>query len=311
MTVYKLPEMTVAALPDRPLSIALGNFDGVHIGHSRLLQCARKKAESIPGCASAVWTFSALAKNNSDVPFLTTPEEKLFQFAKAGLDYAILENFEDVRHLSPEEFTLHYLLDTLSAAAVVCGFNFRFGKGGKGDASLLSALLSQHHVALTVIDPVTSSEEIVSSTRIRAAVTEGDMETAALLLGRPFAICLPVLYGHQLGRTIGVPTINQGFPEGHIVPRRGIYATVCTVDNRRFAAVTNVGVRPSVPGDGQVNCETHILDYSGLLYGRAVRVEFCTRLRDECRFNSLDELRSAIEADIRHTRAYFADNSLL
>ena len=311
MTVYKLPEMTVVALPDRPLSIALGNFDGVHIGHRRLLQCAREAAGLIPGCASAAWTFSALAKENPAVPSLTDPQEKLRQFAAAGLEYAIFEDFETVRHCTAAEFTEEYLLGTLSAAAVICGFNFRFGRGGTGDAALLSRILAGHSIPLTVGDPVMAGCTVVSSTRIRAAVADGDMETAAALLGRPFSICFPVLYGNQLGRTLGLPTINQNFPAGHIIPCRGIYACVCTVDGRRFAGVANVGIRPSVPGDGHINCETHILDYSGFLYGKSVRVEFCTRLRDERKFASLEELKDAIEADIRRTRDFFADKHLL
>lgn len=311
MTVYKLPEMTVVALPDRPLSIALGNFDGVHIGHRRLLESARQAAAALPRCASAAWSFTALAKDNASVAALTTSEEKLRQFADAGLDYAILEEFENIRNRTAEEFTKEYLLGTLSAAAVVCGFNFRFGRGGAGDAELLSRILARHGIPLTVVEPVLSGNSVVSSTRIRAAVAEGDMESAAVLLGRPFSLCFPVLYGQQLGRTIGLPTINQNFPVGHIIPRRGIYACICTVDGSRFAGVANVGVRPSVPGDGHVNCETHILGYSGNLYGKSIRVEFCTRLRDERKFDSLQALQSAIEADIRRTRDYFADKPFL
>ena len=311
MTVYKLPEMTAVALPDRPLSIALGNFDGVHIGHRRLLCAARDAAEGIPSCAAAAWTFTSLAKDNPAVPALTTPEEKLHQFAAAGLDYAILEDFDAVRSRSAKDFTENYLMDRLHAAAVVCGFNFRFGRGGTGDAELLSRILARRGVPLTVVDPVMLGRAVVSSTRIRAAVADGDMESAAALLGRPFSICFPVLYGNQLGRTIGLPTINQNFPAGHIIPRRGIYACRCTVGEHRYAGVANIGVRPSVPGDGHINCETHIIDYNGFLYGKSIRVEFCRRLRDERKFDSIDALKTAIEADVRAARAYFSDGHAL
>jgi len=310
MTVYKLPEMTAAALPDRPFSIALGNFDGVHIGHMRLLESARECALTPPGMLSAAWTFTTLAKENTAVPALTTPAEKLRRFAAAGLDYAIFEDFAAVRDMSAEDFTRDYLVRQLHAAAVICGFNFRFGRGGTGDADFLRAVLAEYGVPLTVIDPVTAGRAIVSSTRIRAAVADGDMETAAALLGRPFAICFPVLYGNQLGRTIGLPTINQNFPDGHIIPRRGIYACVCTVEGQRYAGVANVGVRPTVPGDGRVNCETHIIDYDGFLYGKSIRVEFMHRLRDERKFPSLDALKTAIQGDVCATRAYFAENPL-
>ena len=310
MTVYKLPEMTAEALPDRPFSIALGNFDGVHLGHIRLLQSARAGAAAHPGTLSAAWTFTTLAKENNAVPALTTPEEKLSRFAEAGLEYAIFEDFSAVRGMSAEDFTRDYLVKRLRAAEVVCGFNFRFGRGGLGDADFLRAVLSDCGVPLTVIDPVTAGDTVISSTRIRAAVADGDMESAALLLGRPFSICFPVLYGNQLGRTIGLPTINQDFPAGHIIPRRGIYACICTVEGRRYAGVANIGTRPSVPGDGHVNCETHIIAYDGFLYGKSIRVEFCRRLRDEQRFPSIDALKAAIDADVRSTRAYFAVRGL-
>lgn len=311
MTVYNLSRMTVEALPDRPLSIALGNFDGVHIGHRRLFSMACSAAEGIPDAVPAVWTFTALAKTDPAIPALTTAEEKLRQFADAGLSYAILEDFDRVRDLSAERFILEYLLGRLHAAAVICGFNFRFGRGGTGDADLLRRTLADCGVPLTIAAPVMSGRAVVSSTRIRAAIADGDMESAAALLGRPFSICFPVLHGKELGRTIGLPTINQDFPAGHIIPRRGIYACRCFVEDRQYIGVANVGVRPSVPGDGHVNCETHILDYSGFLYGKSIRVEFCHRLRDERKFDSIEALKDAIETDASQTRAWFASHSVL
>ncbi len=310
MTIYKLPEMTVTALPDRPLAVALGNFDGVHRGHGRLLSTVRKVAAEIDGCVSAVWSFTTLAKDTSVhrdvIPALTTTEEKLRLVAAAGVEYAILEDFSDMRSLSADEFALSYLKEKLHCAAIVCGFNFRFGRGGIGDAGHLAALLVDHGIAVTVVPPVFSGSRIVSSTLIRAAVASGDMEQAAVLLGRPFSICFPVIYGNQLGRTIGLPTINQNFPKGHIIPRHGIYACVCTVGNRRYPSVANVGVRPTVSDSGAVNCETHIIDYDGFLYGKSIRVEFYRRLRDEMKFVSVAELKSAIQADVEHARAYFS-----
>ena len=157
-----------------------------------------------------------------------------------------------------------------------------------------------------MVDPVTCDGAVVSSTRIRSAVADGDMETAAALLGRPFSVCLPVRHGKKLGRKLGLPTINQDFPAGHIVPRHGIYVCLCTVGEETRLGVTNVGIRPSVDSDGRVNCETHLIDYDGDLYGEVVCVQFLTRIRDEMRFDSLDELRAAIEADIRFAREYFS-----
>ncbi|MBR2847911.1 MAG: bifunctional riboflavin kinase/FAD synthetase [Clostridia bacterium] len=308
MTIYKLPEMTVTALPDRPLAVALGNFDGVHRGHQRLLSAVREIAARIPGCVCAVWSFTTLAKDASSIPSLTTTEEKLRHIAASGVQYAILENFEDMRSLSPETFAISYLYEKLHCAAAVCGFNYRFGKGGAGDADLLSSLLSPCGCSVTVVPPVVFDGRVVSSTRIRAAVAEGDMEQAAALLGRPFSICLPVVHGRKLGRTIGLPTVNQTFPEGHIIPLRGIYACACTIDGCRYPSVSNVGVRPTVSDGDKVNCETHIIGYNGDLYGESIRVEFYRRLRDEMKFSSVDELKEAIEKDILGARSYFENH---
>ncbi len=305
MTIYKLPEMTVTERPDRSLAVALGNFDGVHRGHRRLLTAVQEEADRL-GCASAVWTFTSLAKEGA-IPALTTSEEKLRVIAGTGVQYAVLEDFDAVRHLSPADFAEGYLADRLCCAAAVCGFNFRFGKDGAGDADTLAACLSRRGIPVTVVGPVEDADGIVSSTRIRAAVTAGDMERAASLLGRPFSIRFPVVHGHRLGHTIGVPTINQEFPGGHIRPSRGIYACVCTVDDRSYAAVANVGARPTVSDSDRVNCETHILDYDGDLYGRSVRVAFLHRLRDEQRFADVTSLAEQIARDIDETRQYFAD----
>lgn len=306
MTIYRLPQGVPISLPDCPIALALGNFDGVHAGHRQLLLAARRAAREIPGCLAGAWTFTSLAKTEAATPVLTTTEEKLRQFAEAGLDFAILEDFSEVRNLSPQEFVRDHLISTLGCAAVVCGFNFRFGYRGAGTSADLERLLGEAGIPLTVIDPVTYGEGAVSSTRIRTAVAAGDMETAAALLGRPFSVCLPVRHGKQLGRTIGLPTINQDFPAGHIVPRWGIYACLCTIGEKQYMGVTNVGIRPSVDSDGHVNCETHLIDYDGDLYGETVCVHFLTRIRDEMRFDSLDALREAIREDIRRAKEYFS-----
>ncbi len=304
MTIYKLPEMTRTDLLERPLAVALGNFDGVHRGHRQLLAAVQEVAAHL-GCVSAVWTFTSLAKEAA-IPALMTPEEKLRVLAGTGVQYAVLEDFGAVRHLTPDTFAEEYLADGLRCAAAVCGFNFRFGKDGAGDASALVQSLGRRGIPVTVVGPVEDDGGVVSSTRIRTAVTAGDMETAARLLGRPFTIRFPVVHGHRLGRTIGVPTVNQEFPAGHIRPARGIYACTCTVDGRTYAAVANVGARPTVSESDRVNCETHILDYEGDLYGRCVEVSFLHRLRDERKFADLSALQAGIQGDIDGTRQYFA-----
>ena len=283
-------------------AVVLGNFDGVHLGHQQLF--SRARALGLP--ATVAWTFTALAKPADSSPHLTDTAERLRLFAKYGLDYAVLEEFSAVRDLSPHRFAETYLPETLQAGAVVCGFNFRFGKGGVGDAEQLRELLRKGNIPVWIERPVFFENRIVSSSAVRGCVLEGAMETAAALLGHPFSICFPVVHGKQLGRKIGIPTINQQFPAGHIIPRRGIYACTCTVGEDIFLGVANVGVRPTVAdGNAQVNCETHIIDYNGLLYGKEIRVEFYHRLRDEVRFSDVSALQAQVRRDIADTVHYF------
>ena len=301
MKIYKLPELLeVSSLPDG-CAVCLGNFDGVHRGHKKLFDSAKELTEAKECTFSAVFAFTTLAKPVFSVPFITDMQTKLSLFSEMGLDYAAFEDFDTVKDMSPESFVSEYLVSRLSAGAVICGFNFKFGKDGAGDASCLSSLLSQHDLPCRVIDPVLFDGEIISSTQARKHIELGDMETAQDLLGHPFSVCFPVIQGKQLGRTIGIPTINQVFPEGHIIPACGIYACSCFVDGGIYLAAANVGVRPTVENDGCVNCETHIINYSGDLYGKEIRIEFYCKLREEMKFESLEALRRQIKIDISST----------
>lgn len=309
MDVYNLQTMQREESVSSPLSVALGNFDGVHIGHAELIRRTVEHA-SANGHASAVWTFSDGAgtlPNKPGTPAITTTEEKLALIASMGVDYAILESFSDVRGLSPEQFVKELLVKKYSAVCTVCGYNFRFGAGGTGDSDDLRSLMAPHDCI--VVPPVYKGTTPVSSSAVRALLKKGDMEGARGLLGRPFYINLPVIKGKQLGRTIGIPTINQSFPEGHIVPMGGIYICTVSTDSEEYMGVANVGTRPTVDNDDHVlNCETHIIDCNKDLYGKNVKVAFHHRLRDELRFDSIDGLRHQIQCDIEKTKHYFKGN---
>ncbi len=306
MIVYKLPEKAVVDRLPEGAAVCLGNFDGVHRGHQKLFDSAIKMAEDTSCSCSAVWCFSTLAKPLSPAPFLTDMQAKLDLFCKYGLEYAVFEDFQSICNTPCDTFVSQYLLQTLKVGGVVCGFNFRFGKGGMGDSALLSSLLLELGISCTVLSPVIRRGLIISSTEIRKRVEEGDMDGAFDLMGHPFAISFPVLHGNKIGRTIGVPTINQSFPHGHIIPKRGIYACTCYVNGEIFLGVANVGVRPTVSNTDYVNCETHIINYSGDLYGKEIKVEFYCRLRDEIKFSSIDELKAQIQKDISDCLSHFA-----
>jgi len=298
LIMYKLPEFRVIEKLPRGCAVALGNFDGVHRGHQRLFELAGKK-----GHKKAAWTFRELAKPGAFVPCLTDMREKLELFAEYGLDYAVFEDFEAVRGLEYQTFAKEYLVKELSPDRVVCGFNFRFGRGGAGNAQALRDILSDTGVEVDILQPVFRNGKTVSSSAVRDAVLKGDMEEALEILGHPFFISAPVCHGKELGRKLGVPTINQNFPEGHIIPRRGIYACTASFDGKKYAAVANVGVRPTVSGEA-VNCETHIMDFDGDLYGKEVKVEFYRLIRDEMRFETVESLAEQIKRDIEGAREF-------
>lgn len=305
MIVYKLPEKAVVDALPKGAAVCLGNFDGVHRGHQKLFDTAKELASEACSC-SAVWCFSTLAKPISPAPFLTDTQAKLDLFCKYGLEYAVFEDFSAVCDIPCDTFVSEYLVKTLRVGGVVCGFNFRFGKGGAGDSAILKSLLEKSEIPCTVLSAVIRRGLVISSTEIRKRVEDGDMDGAYDLMGHPFAISFPVLHGNKIGRTIGVPTINQSFPKGHIIPKRGIYACTCYVNGEIFLGVANVGVRPTVSDSDSVNCETHIINYSGDLYGKEIKVEFYQRLRDEMKFSSIDALKEQIQKDISDCLSHFA-----
>ncbi len=288
------------------VTAALGFFDGVHLGHAALLRAACADAAVI-GTAPAVWTFL-------NPPFpgrakqLTTLPEKLSLFASHGIRYAFLFDFSEVREMTPEQFVRDILIGRCHVRSCVCGFNFRFGKMASGTPDLLSDLLARENRTVRIVPEVSLDGAPISATRIRALLCEGDTLGAARCLGRPYTVSLPVVHGKALGRTIGIPTINQNPPAQMQIPADGIYATAVTLDGKAYPAVTNIGIRPSIDGDSHIpNMETHIIGYRGWLYDRHVTVSFGERLRGEIRFSDLDALRAQIDEDIRASERAFSE----
>ena len=310
MTVIDLKnDFKKIKMPKVPLLIALGNFDGVHIGHMALIQAMINQKKHFPGAKSAVYTFEKHPQFFAGTPKmidLFDNSDKIARFAEAGVDYIIFEDFKAVCDLSPKDFAEEVLIGRCNCVCCFCGFNFHFGRKAAGSAETLCDLMKAKGLQCTVLPPVVHNGQIVSSSLIRSYVESGNMEAAAEILGRPFSIRFPVIYGNRIGHTIGIPTINQNFPEGAIIPKQGIYACTCFPEGQtEYLAVANIGTKPTVSNAGRINCETHILDYSGFLYGKQIQVRFHHRLRDEMSFSGLDELRAAIQKDISDTKAFF------
>lgn len=310
MTIIHLKTMREVLPP--PFSVVcLGNFDGVHVGHMALIrEAVRQKSaleKAYDGIASGACFFRTPPSDyilSTPIPQLTTFEQKLKLFAECSLDYAFVIDFCEIGGLSPEDFVSKVLKQELHCVFAVCGFNFHFGKNAAGNADILGTLMNG---ALSVIDPIHVDGNIVSSSAIRQMVSEGNLHLIPPLLGRPYCIEAEVLHGKALGRTIGIPTINQYFPGNLAIPKLGIYITQTTINGIDFPSVTNVGIRPSVDDGTRVNCETHILDFAGDLYGQQAKVQFIKRLRDEIRFESIDALKEQIRQDIAATQAYYKE----
>ncbi len=294
--------------PSCTLSLAIGNFDGVHIGHVALIKKAKELAEKI-GARSGVWSFSTPPSDTligpGAIPQLSSIEDKIEIFSSLGLDYAVFGDFCELKDHSPSRFMQEVLYTECNCRAIVCGFNFRFGSRGAGDAMMLFDYFSSHGGVAEVIPAVTLGGEVVSSTLIRAELESGNTERAAELLGRPYYIKAPVLHGKKLGRTIGIPTINQNFPSGRVIVKRGIYACTCDIDGESFIGVVNVGRRPTVEEMGQINCETYIIDFDRDVYGKEVKLSFYKKIRDERKFSTLDELSATVKENARYAKKYF------
>ncbi len=279
------------AATNSPLACAIGNFDGVHIGHRKLIEAAVDYCRAHSGTKCAVFTFES---NTSGAPFIVSHEEKLKIFAECGAETAVTVPFDEVRDMSCEVFVSEVLVGKLNVACAFCGFNFRFGKMGAGNGETLASLMSANGRSAAIMPPVNLGGEPVSSTRIRAALAEGDMALANSLLGRNFGFVSEVLHGKALGATLGFPTANQRIAHGAAVPRHGVYASLCIIDGKKYPAVSNIGVRPSTDSHGEANCETNIIGFSGNLYGREIAVYPLAFIRPERRFSDTAELTAEV-----------------
>lgn len=279
-------------------AIALGYFDGVHLGHRAVISRMMEAAKA-GGLTGRVLTYAAdgAVPQGKDPQLLQTEEQKAAVMAELGVEEIIRPDFAQMRDLAPEEFVSRVLMECWQAKVVVCGFNYRFGKNAAGDVPLLQKLCEPCGVQVIPLEPVEWEGQVVSSTRIRGCIAAGQMAEAAAMLGRPFGIMAEVVYGRRLGRTIEAPTINQEIPPGFAIPRYGVYYSRVQIDGKTYHGVTNVGVKPTLDPP-QLRCETHILDFEGDLYGRVPEVQLLQFIRDEVAFPTVEDLARQIQKDI-------------
>jgi riboflavin kinase/FMN adenylyltransferase len=294
--------------------IALGFFDGVHLGHAALLRRTVEEARA-RGCVPAAFTFDRVPKEvvtGIPCPLINHPDDRRDLLRRLyGIQDVIMVPFNDeMRTTSWEDFVTEILVKQYHAVHLVAGHDHHFGHKNQGSPELLAAKCAEMGLGCDIIPKVEIGGITVSSTYIRRLIELGQLERANEYMGHPHTLSQVVRHGHRIGRTIGVPTVNLTAPGRVLVPSHGVYATrVHLWSGKSYAAVTNVGTRPTVDNGSNVTVEAWLLDFEGDLYGQTVRVEFYKRLRDEIRFDSLDALKDQIQKDAEATRAYFASHA--
>lgn len=281
---------------DEPTAVALGFFDGVHLGHRQVLESAVKyKSE---GLVPTAFIFSRTPKQNDRGRQLLTFDEKIKRFEMLGIEQLYVIDFESMRDTSPEDFVEKILSGVFNARRVFCGFNYHFGAGGSGDTAALKRLCGESGITASVSEPVEVDGAPVSSSRIRALLQDGDVATANRLLGYEYGYSGEVVEGNHLGAAMQTPTINLEIPGDIMLLRFGVYASLVNAGGKVYPGVTNIGVKPTVADDNAPNCETWMLGYDGgELYGERVEVRLIGFIRAEKRFPSMLELERAIKSN--------------
>jgi riboflavin kinase/FMN adenylyltransferase len=284
--------------------VALGNFDGVHIGHQAILRAALERARALGGSAFAL-TFEPLPAKvlaPAHAPrLILTPEDKAELLRSSGIDGVLVLRFTlELSRIEPREFASDYLRQRIGARAVVVGHNVSFGHNRAGNAAVMQALGRELGFDTIVVDRVRAGTVEVSSTAVRAAVAAGDMRQAALMLGRAHFLRGPVVHGRERGRTIGFPTANVA-SRTECLPPDGVYATRIVLADGAYGSITNIGMRPTF-AEPERTIEAHIFDFDRDLYGQEVKLELIERIRPERKFASGQELAAQIAADLKRAR---------
>lgn len=288
--------------PKRNNYVALGSFDGLHIGHLSLINKVKDLARENEG-KSMVFTFKnhprtvIMAENNLDL--LMTNKEKIDILLKENVDILALKTFDkEVMKMDPEEF-IRWLCNDYSIRGIVVGFNFRFGYKNLGDIELLKKLKEKYSYELCVMEPCIYEDDVVSSTRIRKEIVNGDISIANEMLSRHYSITGNVVHGKKLGRQIGFPTANISLTTPKLIPKVGVYYTNIEINGKIYKGITSIGNNPTVNGK-ELTIETYILNFNEYIYDEEIKIYFIDRIRDEMKFNGLDELVCQLKRDKRY-----------
>lgn len=286
-----------------PSCVAIGKFDGIHLGHVSLLEemVLISELEELESVAITFDPYPEEYFGKASGDRISTKGEIISEMEEIGIETLVRLNFnEELANMSPEDFVLQILVAKLKVSVVVCGEDVSFGKEGKGNLALLNKMGKMYGFRTEVIDKVLYKDEEISSTGIIKALEEGRTEDASNMLGYDYYLYGPVLKGEALGRQFGLPTLNLNPVKGRILPKAGVYASVVEINQKEYNAVTNVGIRPTVSDIGEVNIESHLIDATDLgeLYGEHITVFFVKYLREERKFDSKELLFEQIDKDV-------------
>ncbi len=305
--------MKVIVDPDEPIetrtSTTIGNFDGVHIGHKRIIKAVKEKARQgeLTPCIISFHPHPQKVLRNIDVPLLAPMIERLKLLEREGVDLVVCYTFtKEIAKISAEDFVSDVLVGKLNVRHLVVGQDFSFGSKRQGNINLLKIMGEQHDFDTMVIDPARIDDEVVSSTAIRNLIREGNVKKAERFLGYNFSIDGRVKIGERRGRRIGFPTANLD-TDWDVLPKVGVYATLAHVDGAVLNSITNVGYRPTF-GNNELLIEIHVLDFNKDIYDKRIRIEFVDRVRDERKFNGAYALVQQIKKDVQNVKRLLLSN---
>lgn len=281
--------------------LGLGNFDGIHLGHSKIINTLKNECEN-RGIPSVIYTFrrhpETILNKNKKIPIIITNEQKISILEQKNINCVFFEEFdENYANLSPEDFVKEILIKEFDVQLLVVGYDYTFGIKGEGKANDLIEYGRRYNFDVLIVPPVTVEGTIVSSTILRELIKNGDMSSYVRMTGRHYSIPGEVSVGRRIGTKIGFPTANILPREGFALPGSGVYVTKTMIDGKVYGSITNIGNNPTFGGD-QVTIETHIFDYDTKLYGQLIEVFFYKKIRDEIVFSNVDELKQRLEIDI-------------
>ena len=295
--VIKITDFRSFNFSDEPIDIILGNFDGIHIGHIQLINFGVQNSKN----KVAILTFLNSFKNDKDA-CLTSFEDKIEYFEKLGINYVFTLDFNDyIKNTEYIDF-IELFLKKLNIKNIYCGEDFKFGKEAKGDVNTLSSFYKDTHILNFVLD---KNGNKISSCNIKKYIKNGDIINANNDLGYEYHIKGKIIIGKKIGRTLGFPTANIKLNFNYCLPNNGVYVTKIEINNVIYKSITNIGISPTIKNDNIITIETYIFDFNKDIYGEEVILYFVDKLRNEMKFNSIDELKDKIKNDIEKANTYF------